>query len=329
MAAGPQRESAPLVLVLHGFPDTADSFRPLLKALAGAGLRAAAVYQRGYAPTELAADRDYSPLMLGRDVLALIEHFGVEKAWLVGHDWGAVAAYAAAAMRPDRVAGVVAASVPHLRRYLLRLSRGQLRASRYMLRFQWPGAERALARDGFAALDALVREWSPGWTPPADWLQRVRATSPQSELDAAARRRNLRDAFRAEPGHVEGRHLLLLDDVVTTGTTVREALVFSARLRLEESIGWDKVREGRAAGRRGGGSWGGVGWGAGGGADSPAALPLAVLFSPISTYLVSTSTPPGDCHCGQRPGYRGPGGTGRQYRRRPRWVARDVWLCIK
>jgi Predicted hydrolases or acyltransferases (alpha/beta hydrolase superfamily) len=195
LAAGPERTDAPLVLVLHGFPDTAESFQPLLTALAGAGVRAAAVYQRGYAPSQLAPDGDYSPLTLGRDVLALIEHFGVEQAWLVGHDWGAVAAYAAAAMRPDRVAGVVAASMPHLRRYLLRLSRGQLRASRYMLRFQLPGAERALARDGFAALDALVRDWSPGWTPPEDWLQRVHA--------AFAERPRLRAAlryYRALPG---------------------------------------------------------------------------------------------------------------------------------
>lgn len=166
---------APLALCLHGFPDTAFSFEPLLRAVADAGRRGVALFMRGYSPTALAEDGDYSALALGRDVLALIEHFGVEQADIVGHDWGAVAAYAAAIMRPDRVRRVVAAGVPHPRRFLLRPSRAQLRASRYMLRFQWPGAEKKLREDDFGALEELVREWSPDWEPPQEFLARVKA----------------------------------------------------------------------------------------------------------------------------------------------------------
>ncbi len=178
----------PLVLCLHGFPDTAYTLAPLLRALAAAGFRAVAPFQRGYPPGELPDDRDYSAAALGRDVIALIEHFGVDRASVVGHDWGAVAAYAAAALRPDRISRIVAASVPHPRRFLLRPSRAQIKASHYMFKFQLPGwGERRIPKDDFAWLVALVKSWSPGWTePPAEYLNPVKAAfSDPSRLKAA------------------------------------------------------------------------------------------------------------------------------------------------
>lgn len=167
---------APLVLVLHGFPDTAWSFTDLLQRLADAGYRAVAPFMRGYPPSELPEDGDYSVTALGRDVIALIEHFGVDRAFVVGHDWGAVAAYAAAALRPDRVRGIVTAAVPHLRRFLLRPSRAQLRASHYIFKFQapvWP--ERTIPERDFAWLFDLVRTWSPGWIPPDSYVAPLKA----------------------------------------------------------------------------------------------------------------------------------------------------------
>lgn len=154
----------PLVICLHGFPDTAWSFRPLLAQLAARGFRAVAPFLRGYGPTDLAPDDDYSLLSLGRDVIALVEHFGVPTASLVGHDWGAVTAYAAAAMRPDRIHRFVAAAVPHPRRFLLRPSWAQLRASSYMFKFQFPGwGERRIPADNYEWLRALMQRWSPRW----------------------------------------------------------------------------------------------------------------------------------------------------------------------
>lgn len=179
--------AGPLVLCLHGFPDTPYTMVPLLRALAAAGFRAVAPFQRGYPPGELPQDRDYSAAALGRDVIALIEHFGVDRAHVVGHDWGAVAAYAAAALRPDRIARIVAASVPHPRRFLLRPSRPQLKASHYMFKFQVPGwGERRIPKDDFAWLVELVKSWSPGWTPPDDYLRPVKAAfSDPQRLKAA------------------------------------------------------------------------------------------------------------------------------------------------
>ena len=167
---------APLVLVLHGFPDTAWSFAPLLHELAAAGYRAVAPFTRGYAPTEIPEDGDYSLPTLGQDVLALIEHFGADRAFIVGHDWGAVMTYAAAALRPDRVRAIVTAAVPHLRRFLLRPSRAQLAASHYVFKFQlpvWP--ERRIREDDFAWLVNLARSWSPGWIPDDDYLVPMKA----------------------------------------------------------------------------------------------------------------------------------------------------------
>ncbi len=155
----------PLVLVLHGFPDTAWSFAPLMQRIADAGFHAVAPFMRGYAPSGLPDDRDYSLLALGRDVIALAEHFGEQHVQVVGHDWGAATAYAAATLRPDRVTRIVAAALPHPRRFLLRPSRAQLRASHYMFKFQLPGwAERKIPEHDFAWLRALVQSWSPNWT---------------------------------------------------------------------------------------------------------------------------------------------------------------------
>ncbi|MDM4769648.1 alpha/beta fold hydrolase [Solimonas sp. SE-A11] len=154
----------PLVLCLHGFPDTAWSFEPVVKSLAAAGFRAVAVFMRGYAPTALPADGDYRITTLGRDVIALIDHFGVDKAHVVGHDWGAAAAYTAAALRPDRIHRIATAAVPHLRRFLLRPALRQLKRSRYMGFFQLPLIpERRIRAQDFAWLRALIHEWSPDW----------------------------------------------------------------------------------------------------------------------------------------------------------------------
>lgn len=199
LEARPADPAAPLVLCLHGFPDTAWSFADLLQRLAEAGYRAVAPFMRGYAPSALAPDGDYSIVALGRDVIALLEHFGADQGYVVGHDWGAAAAYAAAALRPDRVAGITVAGVPHLRRFFLRPSRDQLRASHYMFGFQVPHTpERRMARDDFAWLRDLVRSWSPGWEIPADYWMRLTqafAELPRRQAALAYYRRIPRSLF--------------------------------------------------------------------------------------------------------------------------------------
>jgi pimeloyl-ACP methyl ester carboxylesterase len=156
--------AGPLVLCLHGFPDTAWTFEYLLRALAAAGYRGVAPFLRGYSPTEIPADGDYRVATLARDALALGEALGGSLAAMVGHDWGAVASYAAATLQPERVPCLVAAAVPHPHRILQGVSPRQLYRSRYIAFFQLSGLpERRILADPKGWLERLVREWSPSW----------------------------------------------------------------------------------------------------------------------------------------------------------------------
>ena len=78
----------PLVICLHGFPDCLHSFRHQMPALAAAGFRVVAPCLRGYEPSSQTADGHYPIPAMTTDVIALMDHLGVEKAHLVGHDWG-------------------------------------------------------------------------------------------------------------------------------------------------------------------------------------------------------------------------------------------------
>src|SRR5262245_28056154 len=98
----------PLVLLLHGFPESWYSWRHQLTALAAAGFHAVAPDQRGYCQTGPPgfADRqaqieDYTMLHLTGDVFALMDALGADSAVVAGHDWGAPVAWHAGLFRPD------------------------------------------------------------------------------------------------------------------------------------------------------------------------------------------------------------------------------------
>jgi pimeloyl-ACP methyl ester carboxylesterase len=168
----------PLVLCLHGFPDHARSFRHQLPALAAAGFHAVAPNMRGYAPTSAPADGRYDVMALGEDVVALMDALGAADAVVFGHDWGAVAAYLAALIAPDRVRKLVTAAVPYGPQFFRALgtSYEQQRRSWYMMLFQHALAERAVSHDDFAMIERLYRDWSPGWSWPAEECRAVKAT---------------------------------------------------------------------------------------------------------------------------------------------------------
>ena len=104
--------SGPLVLLLHGFPDTAHTWDELRPRIAAKGYRAVSPFMRGYAPSGI-PDRDTDQETLARDPLALIEALGARDAIVIGHDFGASAAYGAAALGPDRVKKLFAIAIPH------------------------------------------------------------------------------------------------------------------------------------------------------------------------------------------------------------------------
>src|SRR3954463_2320633 len=107
--------TGPLVVLLPGFPDTAYTWDATMAALAAAGYRAVAPFLRGYHPTEIPKDAAYDMDTLGRDALALIKALGAQNAIVVGHDWGATAAYTATSMDPYRVRLLVTVAIPHPR----------------------------------------------------------------------------------------------------------------------------------------------------------------------------------------------------------------------
>jgi epoxide hydrolase 4 len=158
----------PLVVLLHGFPEFWWSWRKQIEPLASRGYRVLAPDQRGYntsdKPDGVAA---YKVETLARDILGLLDRAGAEKAFIVGHDWGAFVAWWLAIRHPDRVKKMVAINVPHpiVMTSEIFESLDQLRRSWYMLMFQLPFLpERAafLSTDG-ARMAAVMKKTSvPG-----------------------------------------------------------------------------------------------------------------------------------------------------------------------
>ena len=163
LAAGD--DDAPLALCLHGFPDSAWTWRHLLPSLAAAGYRAVAPWLRGYAPTTVPADGHYQAGMLALDACALHEAFGADDdAVLVGHDWGALAAYSAVHHPTARWRRLVTMAVPPPPTLTSAFfSYDQLRRSWYMFFFQSPLADMAVPMDDLAFIDRLWADWSPGY----------------------------------------------------------------------------------------------------------------------------------------------------------------------
>jgi pimeloyl-ACP methyl ester carboxylesterase len=142
----------PLVLLLHGFPESWYSWRHQLTALAAAGYHAVAPDQRGYCQTTAPASAaEYTILHLTGDVIALMDALGAADAVVAGHDWGAPVAWHTALFRPDRIRGVVALSVPYRPRGSsppIATLRRHLGDAFYMVYFQQPGvADAELSRD--------------------------------------------------------------------------------------------------------------------------------------------------------------------------------------
>jgi pimeloyl-ACP methyl ester carboxylesterase len=103
----------PAVLFCHGFPDTAETWRSQMRAVAQAGYHAVAPDMRGFGASYAPADMKlYSALHTVGDLVGVLDALGIGSAVLVGHDWGADVAARAAVMRPDRFSAIVSVSIP-------------------------------------------------------------------------------------------------------------------------------------------------------------------------------------------------------------------------
>jgi pimeloyl-ACP methyl ester carboxylesterase len=160
----------PLALCLHGFPDSAWTWRHLLPELARAGFHAVAPFMRGYAPTDVAPDGSYELGALVADAVALHARLdGDERAVLIGHDWGAEAAYGAAALAPQRWRALVTIGVPPLALDERIFSDyDQLKRFFYLFLMKTPIAPAVIAADDMAFIERLWQDWSPGYDPTED-----------------------------------------------------------------------------------------------------------------------------------------------------------------
>lgn len=164
-------DTGPLALCLHGFPDTAHTWRHLLPRLADAGYRAVAPFQRGYAPSGTAADGRYQTGVLSLDANALHEALdGDGDAVLIGHDWGAPTVYGAATAAPERWRSVIAMAVPPggAMGAALLGNLDQLKRSWYMFFFQHGLADLVVPANDLAFIDMIWADWSPGYDATTD-----------------------------------------------------------------------------------------------------------------------------------------------------------------
>lgn len=188
----PEDTSRPLAILVHGFPDTAHTWRHLGPALAAEGYRVLAPFTRGYAPSSVPPDRCYQVPALMHDVLALHREVGGDdRAVLVGHDWGAITANGIAASDANPFAAVVSLAVPPFsamnpRRDDLgswaRILPRQATMSWYTLFNQLP----LLPERSFDRLVAhLWRRWSPGYDARADLAHLAEALPDRPHRSAA------------------------------------------------------------------------------------------------------------------------------------------------
>ena len=156
--SAPGAERRPSVLLLHGFPDTAEMWLPQAETLHQAGYRCIAPDTLGCGHSDMAPRLgDYDALKITGDHRALLEHLGIQQVHVVGHDWGAVIGWMFAGHFPQRTLSLVAMSVGHPTAYA-RSGPAQKLVAWYTYFFLLGGlADRLLAGEGRLSLRRIFR----------------------------------------------------------------------------------------------------------------------------------------------------------------------------
>lgn len=238
-------KSGPLVILLHGFPEIWWSWRAYIPALAARGYRVLVPDQRGYGSSDKPAGvAAYDLDVLAADVVSLIEHEGRSRAFVVGHDFGAMVTWWLALRRPERVERMVAMNVPHplaMRDHML-TRWTQLRKSWYVLMFQVPGLAEGLTfgQDGGRLAKTLEATSRPGTFTQEDleayraaWRQPGAPTAMLSWYRAAFRR-----VISGVPAHERRVHVPAMlvwgpDDAVLDRALAPASMLYCDRGRLE------------------------------------------------------------------------------------------------
>lgn len=201
----------PAVLLLHGFPELAYSWRNQIAPIVDAGFRVIAPNQRGFGGSDAPPDpKTYSVRNLVRDITGLLDALGIEQAVWVGHDWGSMPAWYAGAYAPDRVLGAASLCTPYFtpgETDLIEAYNTLRGPKHYMATFQQPGVgEALLERDVEGTFRALIR--TRGYT-----LEQFRSAPPEIQEVPAG-------VFVGDP-QLFGEELLNDDDLAVYVDTYR------------------------------------------------------------------------------------------------------------
>ena len=163
------RPDAPVVMLLHGFPDDARAWDEVAPRLAGAGYRVIVPYLRGYGPTRFldpARARTAQQAALGQDLVDLMDALGLRRVALVGQDWGARAVCVVAALHPERVSALVSVG-GYVIYDIAKAAHPEDPKQEAQLWYQWyfntERGRHGLAQYRREICRHLWRTWSPGW----------------------------------------------------------------------------------------------------------------------------------------------------------------------
>ena len=165
--AGPA--DGPVVMLLHGFPYDIHSYVDVTPQLAGRGCRTIVPYLRGYGPTRFrdqATPRSGEQAAIGADLIALMDALDVKRAVLAGYDWGGRAACVAAALWPERCAGLVSANgylIQDIAKAMVPMKPQREVALWYQYYFQLERGRAGLAANRRGIARILWQQWSPNW----------------------------------------------------------------------------------------------------------------------------------------------------------------------
>jgi len=158
-----EQGEGPAVIMVHGFPELAYSWRHQIPAFANAGFRAIAPDMRGYGQTDSPEGVEcYVAAELINDLLGLLDALNLERAVFVGHDWGALVLWQMAVLAPERIQQLIILNIPHIPRSAvdpIELMRGRFGEDFYIVNFQGSDeADTMFAADPEHFFDVIMRK---------------------------------------------------------------------------------------------------------------------------------------------------------------------------
>jgi len=173
-----------VLFLLHGFPDLANTWDESITALSKS-YRCIAPFLRGYYPTSIPKDGDYTMKSVASDILEMAQKLGIETFSVIGHDWGASVTYAMANLAPEKIKKIVTVAIPHPAYIKPNLT--TFYKARHFLRFRNEKKSPTFTRkNNFAYLDTLYTRWAPNWSAYPETARQVKETFKQEgRLEAA------------------------------------------------------------------------------------------------------------------------------------------------